>query len=64
VLITLLLNASAGAAIAPLAIIGMVVSYLIVTRLSAHRGGPHTTTTPPGDQPSRAGVAPPAEPTG
>lgn len=64
VLITLLLTASAGAGIAPLAIIGMVVSYLIVTRLSAHRGGPHTTTTPPGDQPSRAGVAPPAEPTG
>jgi len=63
VLITLLLTASAGAGIAPLAIIGMVVSYLIATRLSAHRDRPHTATTSPGDQPSRADVAPPAEPT-
>jgi Ca2+/Na+ antiporter len=49
VLITLLLTASAGAGITPLAIIGMVVSYLIVTRLAAPRGGPLTTTKPPAE---------------
>jgi len=62
VLITLLLTASAGLATTPLAIIAMVVSYILVTRLDAHRARARRTTST--DTAMTSAVVPPSETSG